>query len=84
MAGSLFSEGYRAFINELVSARRAAGLTQAELAKRLAKPQSYISKIERLERRIDIVELCVLVDALGIERLKAMALLTKNIPRLPL
>ena len=50
MAGSLFSEGYRAFINELVSARRAAGLTQADLAKRLTKPQSYISKIERLER----------------------------------
>lgn len=84
MAGSLFSEGYRAFISELVSARHAAGLTQADLAKRLAKPQSYISKIERLERRIDIVELCALVDALGIERLKAMALLTKNIPRLPL
>lgn len=84
MAGSLFSEGYRAFISELVRARHAAGLTQADLAKRLAKPQSYISKIERLERRIDIVELCALVDALGIERLKAMALLTKNIPRLPL
>lgn len=32
-------------------------MTQVELARRLEKPQSYVSKVEILERRIDIIEL---------------------------
>lgn len=32
-------------------------MTQVELARRLNKPQSYVSKIEILERRIDVIEL---------------------------
>ncbi len=37
--------------------RKNAGLTQAELAERLGKPQSYVSKVERGERLIDLVEI---------------------------
>lgn len=37
--------------------RRDAGMTQTELAKRLGKPQSYVSKVERRERLLDPVEL---------------------------
>jgi len=40
----------------LVTARKAAGLTQQELAKRLKKPQSYVSKYETGERRLDVPE----------------------------
>lgn len=80
MVGSLFSDGYRAFIAELAGVRQGLRITQAELARRLAKPQSYVSKIERLERRLDVVELCALVDALGMDRAEALALLTRAIP----
>lgn len=38
------------------AAREARGITQQELAKRLRKPQSYVSKAEMGERRLDVVE----------------------------
>jgi len=48
---------YQKLTAKLRSARLEAGLTQVEAGKRLKKPQAYISKIERGERRIDAVEL---------------------------
>ncbi len=41
----------------LRAAREAAGLTQAEAAQALGRPQSFVSKCESGERRIDVVEL---------------------------
>ena len=66
MASALFSERYAALVDELAIARKSAGLTQVELAARLEKPQSFVSKIERRERRIDPVELYDWAVALGI------------------
>jgi transcriptional regulator with XRE-family HTH domain len=48
---------YRALLNSLKQARKAAGLTQAQVARKLSKPQSFVSKFESGERRIDFVEL---------------------------
>lgn len=48
---------YRYFLRALVDARRDAGLTQRQVAERLHKPQSYVSKCESGERRVDVVEL---------------------------
>lgn len=67
MTKSVFSERYGLFLAVLVQARREAGLTQSELAVRLGKPQSYISKAERGERRIDVIEFIDLAQALGKE-----------------
>ena len=44
-------------IEKLIAARKKAGLTQLEAAKKLDKPQSFISKIESGERNIDFLEL---------------------------
>ena len=57
MSKSIHSSEYISVIKKLREAREAAGLTQQEAAEKLNKPQSYISKIERGERRIDVVEL---------------------------
>ena len=57
MGESIHSKEYREIIQKLNAARLASGLTQTEVALKLKKPQSYVSKIERGERRIDIVEL---------------------------
>ena len=66
MEKSLFSKSYTLFLRHLRTKRRRAGLTQAELAKRLGETQSFISKCERGERRIDVVELRAFCKALGI------------------
>jgi len=50
----------------LIQARKDAGVTQVELAKKLAKPQSFVSKLERGERRIDLIEFLEIAQALGI------------------
>lgn len=54
---SKYRAKYQKLIQRLRQARLEAGLTQIEAGKRLKKPQAYISKIERGERRIDAVEL---------------------------
>jgi transcriptional regulator with XRE-family HTH domain len=50
-----------------VQARSDAGLTQAELSARLKRPQSFVSKYERGERRLDVIEFCEVAAALGID-----------------
>lgn len=57
MGGSVHSERYQAFLTRLRAARRAVGLTQQEVADQLDVPQSYVSKCESGERRVDVVEL---------------------------
>ena len=48
---------YAQFLGKLKQARAEAGLTQVEVAKKLKHPQSFVSKIESGERRVDVVEL---------------------------
>lgn len=73
---STYSETYRSLIDRLVGARKAKGITQASLAQQLGRPQSFVSKIENGERRLDVVEFieiahligedpCDIIDALG-------------------
>jgi transcriptional regulator with XRE-family HTH domain len=54
----------------LVEARKAATLTQTELSLRLNRPQSFVSKYERGERRLDVVEFGDVVKALGLDPLR--------------
>jgi transcriptional regulator with XRE-family HTH domain len=50
----------------LVSLRNEAGLRQVDLAERLHKPQSFVSKYESGERRLDLIELYKVCQALQI------------------
>ena len=67
MTKSVFSDRYALFLAIIVQARKEAGLTQSQLAARLGKPQSYISKAERGERRVDVVEFVDIAEAIGIQ-----------------
>lgn len=54
---TIYSKAYREILERLKEARSKAGLKQTDVAKALKKPQSYISKIEAGERRLDPIEL---------------------------
>jgi transcriptional regulator with XRE-family HTH domain len=61
---------YKHVGDALAAARDRAGLTQVQLAKLLRKPQSFVSNYERGNRRIDVLELLRIVDALKGDPLK--------------
>ena len=65
MAKSSFSPRHKALRALLIQARRDAGKSQVELATLLRKPQSYVSKFETGERRLDVVELLDITEVLG-------------------
>ncbi len=67
MPRSVFSHAYNTFRELLIEARRSQNLTQAELAERLDRPQSFVSKYERGERRLDVVEFIEVADALKLD-----------------
>jgi transcriptional regulator with XRE-family HTH domain len=67
MANRTFAAEYVKLREIFVDARHSQGLTQVQLAVRLGKPQSYVSKLERGERRIDLIELFELSAALGVQ-----------------
>ena len=54
---TVHSPRYRQFLKKLRAARLDAGLTQQQVARALRKPQSFVSKCESGERRVDVVEL---------------------------
>jgi transcriptional regulator with XRE-family HTH domain len=64
---STSSDAYERFQEMLVEARRKSGLSQQEVADRLGRPQTYISKCELGTRRVDVVEFLEMADALGFD-----------------
>ncbi|WP_447753223.1 helix-turn-helix domain-containing protein [Sphingopyxis fribergensis] len=56
-------------IEQLVEARRSQSLTQDAVARKLGKPQQYVSRYEVGERRLDIVEFLDAASVLGIDGL---------------
>lgn len=64
---SVHHPAYRALLTGLVEARKGSGVHQAQLAKRLGRPQSFVSKFENGERRLDVVEFVVVCKALAVE-----------------
>lgn len=66
MEKSVFTRAYRVFLRRLREARAKAGLTQEEVGRRLGQSQSFISKCERGERRMDVIELMAFCKALDV------------------
>lgn len=79
MSRTTFSAPYREMLRLLKSARIEAGITQADLALKLGKPQSYVSKFERGERSIDLVEFLQIVQAIGSDAHRIIDLVNETI-----
>ncbi|GGN19906.1 transcriptional regulator [Lentzea pudingi] len=65
MDKSIYSAAYQRLCTLLREIRTEAGLTQVQVADRLDEPQSFVSKYESGERRLDVVELRLVAEALG-------------------
>ena len=65
MAKTIFTDDHRRFIGGLKAVRQAKGVTQAKLSERLGKDQSYISNLERGQRRLDVIEFASIAKAIG-------------------
>jgi transcriptional regulator with XRE-family HTH domain len=75
---SPFTRQHEKFRKILASARRDAGLTQVALAKKLGRPQSFVSKFERGERRLDVIEFLEVAHALSLDPARIIAALERR------
>jgi transcriptional regulator with XRE-family HTH domain len=57
MSKTIYTKGHKALIAKMIEAREESGRSQKDVAKILKRTQSYISKIEAGQRRVDIVQL---------------------------
>jgi predicted transcriptional regulator len=76
--GARHGREYQRLREMLVEARIAAGLTQRDLAKRLGRHQSFVSKYERGERRVDVIEFMLLAKVLGMDAAGSIKRLQKS------
>jgi transcriptional regulator with XRE-family HTH domain len=79
MEKSIHSAQYALFLQVLRTTRERAGLTQVQLARKIGETQTFVSKCERGERRIDVVELRTFCQAFGLTLKDFVAVLERAI-----
>ena len=79
MPNPIHSLSYRIFRQMLVESRLSKGMLQQEIAEKLGKHQSYISKYERGERRLDFTEFVAVADILAINIAEFTELYRRNL-----
>lgn len=81
MAGTVHTAAYKKLLTQLVEARDKADLSQAQLAQRIGKPASFVGKYELGERRLDVIELLIILRSLGVDRDAFMEVVSQGIPK---
>ena len=74
------SNAYETAISVVVDARTRQSVSQRELAARLSKPRSFVSKYEARERRLDILELLAIARALDVDPAVLISRMTACLP----
>lgn len=80
MPKSLFTDAYASFLRVLVAARKAAGVSQVELAHRIGRDQPFISLVERGVRRVDVIEFYVIARALDLDPIELFSDVAAQMP----
>jgi transcriptional regulator with XRE-family HTH domain len=78
---TIHDHAYQVLVECLRSARREANITQIELANQLGIDQSYVSKYERSERRLDIIEVRAICQVLKVDLREFVATFEKRLKR---
>jgi transcriptional regulator with XRE-family HTH domain len=80
MSKSAFTAAHSVLVSALAQTRRDMELQQADLAAKLGKDQSYISNIERGQRRVDVVEFYAIARAMDIDPIELFAQIVSKFP----
>jgi transcriptional regulator with XRE-family HTH domain len=78
MKKTIHSPRHELLRQALVAMRQGAGLTQRQLAQKLRRENSFVSRIEGGERRVDLVEFYAICEACGVDPAKAAGRLIKQ------
>lgn len=81
MMKTLNSPEYGLFQSLLIKARESAGLTQAAVAIKLKRPQSFVAKYEGGERRLDVIEFILVCDAINVDPINIISNICKVIEK---
>ena len=83
MLKSIYIQPNRVLLAMLRTRRQRCGIPQHELARRLGKEQSFVSKIERGERRLDVIELKAWLEAMDVDVLVFLHELIQELAAVP-
>ena len=78
MSKSIHGPEHLALRELLVEARKAAGLTQQQVAEKLGRPQSFVAKYEGGERRLDVLEFVAVARVLGRDPVEMLSVLVRE------
>ena len=82
MAKTVFTGYHQQLVEILIDARKKSGLKQSELGERLGKDQTFISLVERSQRRIDVLEFYAYAKALGVNPVEIFSALVEQLPEI--
>ena len=81
MPKTIFGGEHRYLVEVLTEARQVSGLTQAQLAEKVGKDQTFLSIIERGQRRVDVLEFVALARAMGVDPAELFGDYLKRLPK---
>lgn len=81
MARSPHTDPYMTLLEVLKEVRKESGTTQVDMSKRLKRPQSFVSKVETGERRLDFIELVAIARAMKVDPQDLFAKILKRLPK---
>lgn len=79
MPKTIFGGNHQHLVEVLIEARKSAGLTQVELSQRIGRDQTFISLIERGQRRVDVIEFIGMAKAMGLEPVELFSRVTVRV-----
>jgi len=80
LAGTVHTEAYTKLLEALVKVRHEANLSQAQLAQKLGKPPSFVGKYELGERRLDVIELLLILRVLEQDSCNFIDIIDSQLP----
>ncbi len=78
---TVFTGAHEHLVHVLIEARKRAGMTQAQLAEEVGKDQTFVSIIERSQRRVDVLEFYALAMAMGADPVELFHDVARRLPK---